>query len=240
MPPSGPPGGGIASSFLDLGLRHIKDTSAPRRHVLRSQAPATCAPTSEDLPVTGQRYSIPSIVLHWTMALAIAFAWLGAQLAEVFGRGPTRTFVVGGHALLGLAVLALLLPRLLARWTGGAPGPAPGAPVWEVRLAHAAHLLLYVLMLALPLSGLLTALSGRVPFDLAGVATLPNSLASTGWRRTVKDVHELLANGMLAAVALHVGAVLWHAFVRRDDVAWRMGIGARPAAGSGSTPGRPA
>lgn len=188
----------------------------------------------------GQRYSIPSIVLHWTMALAIALAWIGAQVADVFGRGPTKTFVVGSHALLGLAVLALLLPRLLARWTGGVPGPAPGAPAWEVRLAHAAHLLLYALMLALPLSGLLTAMTGRTPFDLAGLATLPNSLAGTGLRRTVKEVHELLANGMLAAIALHVAAVLWHAFVRRDDVAWRMGLGPRPVAGEGSAPGEPA
>lgn len=186
------------------------------------------------------RYSIPSIVLHWTMAFAIAFAWLGAQVADVFGRGPTKTFVVGSHAVLGLAVLALLLPRLLARWMGGVPGAAEGAPAWEERLAHAAHLLLYALMLALPLSGLLTAMTGRAPFDLAGLATLPNSLADTGLRRTVKEVHELLANAMLATIALHVAAVLWHAFVRRDDVAWRMGLGARRIADGGTAPGKAA
>jgi cytochrome b561 len=188
----------------------------------------------------GRRYSIPTILLHWTMALAIALAWIGAQVADVFGRGPTRTFVVGSHALLGLAVLALLLPRLLARWMGGVPGPAEGAPAWEARLAHAAHLLLYALMVALPLSGLVTALTGRAPFELAGLATLPNSLAGTGLRRAVKEVHELLANAMLATVALHVAAVLWHAFVRRDDVARRMGLGARGIAGGGPAPGQAA
>ncbi|MBR0674215.1 cytochrome b [Neoroseomonas soli] len=168
------------------------------------------------------RYSLPGILFHWTMALAVLLAWGGMQLAEALGRGPAKTMVVGTHALLGLIVLALLLPRILARLLGTSPGPAPGAPVWEQRLALAAHLLLYALMLLLPVSGILVALTGRVPFDLAGLATLPNSLAGTGLRRTVKEIHELLANLMLATIVLHVAAVLWHAFVRRDGVAARM------------------
>ncbi|BDG74846.1 cytochrome b [Roseomonas fluvialis] len=172
--------------------------------------------------MTPARYSIPSILLHWTMALAIALAWGGAQLAEALARGPSRTMVFGVHALMGLAVLALLLPRLLARLLGAAPRAAPRAPMWEQRLGAAAHLLLYALMILLPLTGLLTALTGRAPFDLAGLATLPNALVATGLRGTVKGAHEVLANVMLGAVALHVVAVLWHAFVRRDGVAGRM------------------
>jgi cytochrome b561 len=172
--------------------------------------------------MTTPRYTLPSILLHWTMALAIALAWGGAQLAEVMSRGPGKTLVVGTHALFGLGVLALLLPRVLARLLGTAPGPAPGTPAWEARLALAAHLLLYALMIGLPLTGLLTALSGRAPFDLAGIATLPNSLVGTGLRRTLKEAHEILANLMLGAVALHVAAVAWHALVRRDGVAARM------------------
>jgi cytochrome b561 len=168
------------------------------------------------------RYSLPSILLHWTMALAILLAWGGMQLAEALPRGSARTLIIGGHALFGLGVLALLLPRLLARWLGGAPGAAAGTPEWERRLAGAMHLLLYVLMLALPLSGIATALTGRAPFEVAGLLTIPNAFAGSGLRRMVKEVHELLANGMLAVVALHVAATLWHAVIRRDDVAGRM------------------
>lgn len=128
------------------------------------------------------------------------------------------------HALFGLGVLALLVPRILARLLGTVPGPPPGTPAREARLAAAAHLLLYGLMLALPLTGLPTALTARAPFDLAGLATLPNALAGTGLRRLVKEAHELLANLMLGAIGLHVAAVLWHAFVRHDDVPWRMSL----------------
>jgi cytochrome b561 len=38
----------------------------------------------------------------------------------------------------------------------------------------------------------------------------------------VKEVHEWLANGLLAVAALHAAAALWHHFVRRDDVLTRM------------------
>ena len=172
--------------------------------------------------MTPTRYSLPAILLHWTMALAIALAWGGAQLAEALARGPTKTYVVGSHALLGLTVLALLLPRILTRLFGTPPGPTPGAPVWEHRLGAAAHLLLYALMVLLPLTGLLTALSGRAPFNLAGLATLPNSLAGAGLRGMVKEAHEILSNIMLGAIALHVAGVAWHGFVRRDGVAARM------------------
>ncbi len=178
------------------------------------------------------RYSPASILLHWTMALAILLAWGGMQVTEVMSRGPAKALVEGGHALFGLLVLALLLPRILARVLGRRIDPPEGAAAWEARLAAATHLLLYALMVALPVTGILTAMSGRGPFDLAGLGAIPNVLATTGLRRTLKGAHELLANVTIAVVALHVAATLFHAFVRRDDVATRMipAIGRRDAA----------
>ena len=174
------------------------------------------------------RYSLPSILLHWTMALAMLLAWSGGQLAEALGHGPGRTLMLGGHALFGLAVLAMLLPRILARVLGG--HPRPEGPAWARRLAAAAHLLLYALMVAVPLTGLFIALSGRVPFDLAGLATLPNSLAGAGWRGMVKETHEVLTNLLFGAVVLHLLAIVWHALVRGDSLATRMSL--RGTAGS--------
>jgi cytochrome b561 len=173
------------------------------------------------------RYSIPAIVLHWTMALGILLAWGGMQIAEDLGRGPAKALVEGGHALFGLAVLALLLPRILTRLRGRRVAAPDAAPAWEACLAAATHLLLYAMMLALPVSGLLTAMTGRRPFDLAGLGAIPNLLSATGMRGALKGAHELIANGLIAVVALHVAATLFHAFIRRDDVAARMIPGLR-------------
>ena len=87
-------------------------------------------------------------------AAAIVAAWALGTLMEDLPAAAKAT-MQGSHALVGLAVLALLLPRILARVLGGAPAAA--GPRWAARLAQAAHLLLYGLMLAMPLTGLLIA-----------------------------------------------------------------------------------
>jgi cytochrome b561 len=165
-----------------------------------------------------RRYSIPSIVLHWSMALAIAAAWLLGTLVDDFPRGDPQVAATGAHILIGLIVLALLLPRVMARLSGGAPEVA--VPEWEKKLAGAAHLLLYGLMLALPLTGIALALSARATTPVLGLFDIPPLLAPLGLRGTFKEAHELLSNLMLGTVGLHVLATLWHALVRRDGV-WR-------------------
>lgn len=165
------------------------------------------------------RYSLPSILLHWTMAVAIAAAWTIGQLLEDIPRA-SRVAWEGGHALIGLTVFALLLPRLLARLVGGVPDAA--GPEWEKRLAKAAHALLYALMLALPLTGIAIAMSGRNPMPILGLFDIPNLLGGLGLRRTLEGVHGMLANVLLGTVVLHVAATLWHALVRRDGVARHM------------------
>jgi cytochrome b561 len=167
------------------------------------------------------RYSRLSIALHWTMALAIGAAWLIGQVMEDMPRGPDKAFALGSHALVGLAVAALLLPRLLARFIGPVPEDA-GQPAWERRLAGAAHLLLYLLMLAVPLTGLAIAMSGRAPMPVLGLFEIPPLLSSLGLRKTLEGAHEVMANLLVGAVALHVAATLWHALVRHDGVAARM------------------
>ena len=167
------------------------------------------------------RYSRLSIVLHWTMALAIGAAWLIGQVMEEMPRGPDKVFALGSHALVGLAVVALLLPRLLARIIGPVPENA-GVPAWERRLAGAAHLLLYLLMLAVPLTGLAIAMSGRAPMQVLGLLEIPPLLSGLGLRKTLEGAHEVMANLLLGTVILHVAATLWHALVRHDGVAARM------------------
>jgi cytochrome b561 len=162
------------------------------------------------------RYSIPSILLHWTMAAAIGAAWVIGLLLEELPRGGLLGLAQGVHVLLGLGVAALLLPRLLARFLGGAPDHL--GPAWSVRLAAAAHLLLYVLMLAVPLTGLAIAMSGRAPLPVLGLFEIPPLLAGLGLRRALEGLHEMLANLLVATIGLHVAATLWHAVVRRDGV----------------------
>ena len=93
----------------------------------------------------------PSIVLHSLGAALIvvllAHGWWMTHLAP----RPDRLANYGLHAALGYDFLALLILRLLWRWIS--PVPALEGQAWERYAARAAHIALYVLMLACALTG---------------------------------------------------------------------------------------
>jgi hypothetical protein len=91
--------------------------------------------------------------------------------------------------------------------------------VWAARGLHA---LLYVVMLAQPVTGLLFMQAGDKTVSLAGITwpTLVPSDAELHFQ--LKDLHILTGQVLYALIALHVAAALWHHHVRRDDTLRRM------------------
>jgi cytochrome b561 len=66
------------------------------------------------------------------------------------------------------------------RLYAGAPKPVPGVPSWQERIASATHVLLYVLMFAIPLSGwLYDSASGLRPFRWFGLVDVPKLSGQT-------------------------------------------------------------
>ena len=89
--------------------------------------------------------------------------------------------------------------------------------------AHAGHALLYVLMLAIPLSGWLMSSAKGFQTVWFGVLPIPDLIAKD------KETGDLLANVHLglnllfvAVLAGHVGAALKHHFIDKDDILRRM------------------
>ena len=152
-------------------------------------------------------YSALQIALHWVIALLIAAQFLfhdGISAAFdqlVRGQVPAFSWLVWGHIAGGIAILALVLWRISVRLSRGAPEAPTGTPALLHRAGALGHLVLYALMLALPISGLI-AWFGRV--DAAGGA------------------HEVMTNLLLLVVALHVLAALYHQYIRKDRLLLRM------------------
>lgn len=169
-------------------------------------------------PIQGGRYSGIAILFHWTIAaLVLVNLWIGL----IGGSMPA-------HKAIGITVLVLTLGRIGWR-LGHRPPPLPsGTPGWERMAAHATHLLFYILLIVLPLSGW-AMVSGekRYPLDWFALfpipyLPIPPSLAHLG-----HEAHELLGFAMLGLVALHVAAALRHHFLLRDGVLSRMLPGPR-------------
>jgi cytochrome b561 len=169
-----------------------------------------------------ERYGGVAKTLHWLIAVLV-FTQLGiGKFADVDAEESRQVF--DWHTSLGLLVLVLMLVRLGWRLTHAVPSLPATTPVWQRGLARTTHLLFYVLLLALPVSGwLLTSAEGEAVRFL-GLFPVPG-LPVTGGEEAeeiFEEVHELLGNVLIALAALHVLAGWKHHFIDRDSVLRRM------------------
>ena len=170
------------------------------------------------------RYSIPAIARHWMTALLIVCAFgLGLVMVDIPGITPTKLKYFSWHKWLGVTVLAVAVVRALWRITHPAPALPAGMPAWQVKLAHLLHVLLYVLIFAIPVTGYFYSLAAGVPVVYLGLIPLPVLIeANEVWKPILKQVHYALNMTLLACVVLHVGAAFKHLVIDRDGVFRRM------------------
>jgi len=156
-------------------------------------------------------------ILHWsTVLLLIAAAAFALTRDEVAGR-VARQWLLEGHRHTGLLVLLLALLRIGLRLRNGSQPQANHARLVRIA-AWLTHAALYLILLALPLLGWTLSNAEGKPVYLFGAA-LPALVADD---EDLADRlllwHQDLAWALLALVLLHIGAALYHHFVRRDDV----------------------
>ena len=174
---------------------------------------------------TAVRYKAIVVWIHWITALVVVTqVVIGFTFHRVLERGtPERMELFAWHKTVGALILLLALIRFAVRLMYPPPPYPANFPKWERFLAVWNHRLFYVLLVALPLTGLL-AVSGRaegglVPlkFGLAlpAIPGLPEENAFGDW-------HVVLVFTTLALVVLHVGAALWNQFRSETNVADRM------------------
>ena len=170
------------------------------------------------------RYKPIVVWIHWiTAALVVTQVVVGFTFDEFMERGPARSEVFAWHKTIGATILVLALVRLAVRLLNPPPPYPTDFPKWERFLAVWNHRIFYVLLIALPLTGL-AAVSGRaedgtVPL-LFGLR-LP-AIPGISPDNDLGDVHQLLVYTTLALVVLHVGAALYNQFGSSTNVADRM------------------
>lgn len=173
-------------------------------------------------------YGAAAKALHWLAALCVIMAWLIGTFIDDFPKslGGAAIFT---HMSLGLTVLALLFVRL--GWRLGNPPPPFAASVfspWSERAATLVHWLLYALMLALPVSGIVLQFARGQAVPLFGLFEIASPWArDRALSRSVLEVHGLLADSLLILAGLHALAALAHHYVLKDDTLLRMLPGER-------------
>jgi len=133
-----------------------------------------------------------------------------------------RTVLFTVHKSIGVTVLLLTMARLIWRGRHPAPPLAPGMPRWAALLARANHGLLYVVLLAMPVSGYLRSATDGHPVRYLGLFDLPSLPPDDAVARLMLAIH--LAGQWLvyALILLHLLGAAWHVVARRDGTLDRM------------------
>ncbi|MBV8656221.1 MAG: cytochrome b [Burkholderiales bacterium] len=168
-------------------------------------------------------YSPASRFLHWLtvflLALQFAIAWLMPEIH----RGTKPIGLISWHLSVGTLIILVVVARAVVRLTGPRIARLPGLPRHIEVAAKVVHGLLYLLLLVVPLLGWANASSRGWAVSLFLVIPLPQ-LVPTGSAlgHALGDVHQVASWLLLATVAMHVLAALYHHFILRDNTLRRM------------------
>jgi cytochrome b561 len=127
------------------------------------------------------------------------------------------------HKNVGVLILLVVLARLSLRAVSPPP-PLPSAmPDAQKRAAAVSHVMLYVLLLVMAVSGYVRVRAGGFPVEALDALGVPPLVPrSEGLEDTAQAIHSATRLVLIAFILLHVSAAAYHGIVRRDGVFGRM------------------
>lgn len=171
-----------------------------------------------------EKYSLASRGLHWGVALMIIGLFgLGLWIRDLdyysswYQRAPQL------HVLIGLVLALLMVVRVALRLRFAAPKPLAQLTKLEAVAAYVVHLVLYLFIFVLIVSGYLIVVAGGEVMNILGLFELPVMESLFDDQEDLAgDIHEWLAWTLIVVAAVHGLAALKHHFVSGDDTLRRM------------------
>jgi cytochrome b561 len=172
------------------------------------------------------RYHPVLVALHWIVALLIFFMLgVGKLVLLMMPNTAEKITPLIAHVTIGISILVLLVIRFIVRLSTKKPAPADaGNPILN-KIGVITHYLLYLAAFGMTLSGLGMAQASNLFQILFGNAGL--SLPEDFWVYPPRAGHGITATVLILLIALHVGAAMYHQFIRRDHLLARMWFGKR-------------
>lgn len=168
-------------------------------------------------------YGSVSKFLHWTVGLAIIALLAVGLYMEDLEPAPFKFQLYGIHKAVGAIVLGLVVLRVFWTTFQTKPNAPMGMAPATYRMVSFGHAVLYGFMVLMPLSGWIMSNAAGYPVDVFGFFTLPEIASKNEEvRHFFGEVHELAGYGLIAMLAAHILAAIWHHVVKKDDTLQRM------------------
>jgi superoxide oxidase len=175
--------------------------------------------TVPDSPHSVLRYDRFMQFVHWTTFLLLTATFATAWLIRYADTREQVNGLVQLHRSLGLTTLCVTACRLMWRFVARIPPLPEDLPRLQRLAARTNEFALYALLLLQPSLGFLHSNAAGKPVVMYFLGAIPSLLAPDRvLARQLFMAHDFVAKLLLALIALHVVAALFHHFVRNDDV----------------------
>lgn len=169
------------------------------------------------------RYTSTAMALHWLVAAMLLISVTVGLYMTGLKFSPEKLKLYNWHKWAGVTIFILVLIRCGWRVFHPAPPLPATTPAWQRRVASGTHFLLYLLMIAIPLTGWLMSSAKGFQTVYFGVIPLPDLLEkSEALGKLLERTHRLLNYTMIALAVAHVAGALKHHFIDKDDILRRM------------------
>jgi cytochrome b561 len=163
------------------------------------------------------RFGAVTQLFHWLTVALVGTAYIvspGGSEQRVYSAAFDSARQM--HETVGILLFGLVLLRILWRLFEPTPEPPP-MPPWMKLSASAAHLALYALLLAIPLTAIAGAWLENHPLTIFGIGNIGPMLSPVpGLGQSVAYIHTILGNVIIWLAGFHAAAALFHHYVLRD------------------------
>lgn len=178
--------------------------------------------------MTDGKYPLPMRAIHWLMAIILIGLIAVGIYMEGMEKSPQKWEIYALHKSMGVIAMGLILLRILIRvvYRSKIPPLPQTLPRRDVLLAKAVHILLYVTMFLLPLSGYIMSDAGGHAVKLFGME-MPNLIPDGEYKEIggfFHSIHGPLGFALAGLIVLHIAGAIKHRFFDKpeNDVIRRM------------------
>ena len=170
------------------------------------------------------QYSLYLRVMHWIVAITIISLLIsGVVMVKLDDIVSYKYDIYAMHKSFGSIALIMFILRLIARLKSHIPPKIERISNLESILAKITHILLYVFMLLVPLSGFMMSMLGKgvavFGYKIPQIFGINKALA-----KDLHQIHVVIPYILIALISLHIAATIKHHYWDKYDILNRIKI----------------
>ena len=165
-----------------------------------------------------------AMAFHWLTALTVICMFIfGLWMTDLNYYHPWYTTAPDIHKSTGITLLFLTLLRLVWRSINLTPTPLDSHTRFEIKAARLAHILLYVLLFCMMLSGYLISTADGRAIEVFKLFEIPAIIYGIEHQEDIAgDIHLVLAIMLIGLALIHAGAAIKHHLIDKDRTLKKM------------------